>query len=135
MEGGKVREIFPDVRVEDVLCDIKILVSVMHRSDYLSSVFKLCIHRLIELLMELLVVVMRSLSYNAHAPSVAHSFEQDEINVDAVMPLEAIKRADAAIVASLQSELIEVMTGRGLFLQSPRELTEMLQAVRSARSF
>jgi hypothetical protein len=45
------------------------------------------------------------------------------------LPQAVIRRVDAAISASLQAELIEVLTGKNLSQQTPYELSEMLRVL------
>lgn len=50
------------------------------------------------------------------------------INAD-FLPQAVVRRVDAAISASLQAELIEVLTGKNLSQQTPYELSEMLRVL------
>lgn len=49
------------------------------------------------------------------------------------IPAEVIDRVDAAIVSSLQTELIQKLTGRSLNRQTPKALTSMLMALDEVR--
>lgn len=64
---------------------------------------------------------LRAMGPFGHGPAVKRRRRQ--------LPSKLIERVDAAIVSSLQTELIHKLTGCGLHRQTPQALADMLMAL------